>query len=82
MYGFGSVLFDGAPKTPVDVLKVHTKIKIEASLGQSPVYSKRLVDVTTWLDHMMFYCSRHFPVGKCNYPGSESSWTSQHNNNR
>jgi hypothetical protein len=39
--------------------------------------------VTTWLDHMIFYCSRHCPVGKCNYLGAESSCTSeQHNNNR
>jgi hypothetical protein len=44
MYGFGSVLLDGAPKTPANDLKVHTKIKIEASLGQSPIHSKRLVE--------------------------------------
>jgi hypothetical protein len=39
------------------------------SLGTS--FSIRRNDVgcivTTWLCHMIFYCSRHCPVGKCTY---------------
>jgi hypothetical protein len=39
--------------------------------------AKMASTVTTWLEHMTYYCSKHCPMGKCTYLGAWSSKTQQ-----
>jgi SET domain-containing protein len=74
-YAFGHVSLLGSRFNHSCIPNIH--FAYDPYLGKETFHAVRNITageevtiVTTWLDHMTFYCNRHCPVGKCTYLGA------------